>query len=114
MNFLLNKYSTEDTFSLLHSLETSLSFASPLFFFFLFLSLRYPPAPLPPSQAVLVRQLGLWTAGKVDGGFVLLVAVDVLEVYHHVQGVGQDQEQDQRCHQAHQDGRCQESGTVTG
>ncbi len=47
-----------------------------------------PPALLSPSQAVLVWQLGLWTAGKVDGGFVLLIAVDVLEVYHHVQGIG--------------------------
>lgn len=43
-----------------------------------------PPSRLFPSQAVLVWQLGLWTAGKVDGGFVLLIAVDVLEVYHHV------------------------------
>lgn len=66
------------------------------------------------SKAVLVRQLSLWTAGEVDGGFVLLVAVDVLEVYHHVQGVSQDEEQDQRCHQAHQDGWREEGGTVTG
>ncbi|TNN82367.1 hypothetical protein EYF80_007488 [Liparis tanakae] len=41
-----------------------------------------------PLQAVLVWQLGFWTTGKVDGGFVLLIAVDVLEVYHHVQGIG--------------------------
>lgn len=67
-----------------------------------------------PSQTVLVRQLGLWTAGEVDGGFVLLVAVNVLEVYHHVQGVRQHQEQDQRRHQAHQDGGREEGGTVTG
>lgn len=47
-----------------------------------------------PSQAVLVWQLCLGTSGKVDGGFVLLIAVNVLEVYHHVQGIGQDEEQD--------------------
>lgn len=40
------------------------------------------------SQAVFVWQLCLWTTGKVDCGFVLLVAVDVLEVYHHMQGIG--------------------------
>lgn len=41
-----------------------------------------------PSQTVFVWQLCLWTAGEVDCGFVLLVAVDVLEVNHHMQGVG--------------------------
>lgn len=45
---------------------------------------------------------------------MFFVAVDVLEVDHHVQGVGQDEEQDQRRHQAHQDGRRQERGTVAG
>lgn len=47
-----------------------------------------PPPLFFPSQAVLVWQLSLWTTGKVDSGFVLLIAVDVLEVYHHVQGIG--------------------------
>lgn len=73
-----------------------------------------PPLPSLPSQAVLVRQLGLGTAGEVDGGFVFFVAVDVLEVHHHVEGVGQHQQQDQGRHQAHQDGRRQEGGAVAG
>lgn len=73
-----------------------------------------PPLSPLPSQAVLVRQLGLRAAGKVDGGFVFFVAVDVLEVHHHVQGVGQDEEQDQRRYQSHQDGRRQEGGAVAG
>lgn len=107
----------EDTFSLLRfSRIRLLNFALPLFFSFSssFLSPRCLSAPrCPHSKAVLVRQFSLWTAGKVDGGFVLLVAVDVLEVYHHVQGVSQDKEQDQRRHQAHQDGRREEGGTVT-
>lgn len=78
----------EDTFSLLYSLAPPLP---PLALLLSFLSPslpRHPPALLLPSQAVLVRQLGLGTTGKVDGGFVLLIAVDVLEVYHHVQGIG--------------------------
>lgn len=73
-----------------------------------------PPLSPLPSQAVLVRQLGLRAAGKVDGGFVFFVAVDVLEVHHHVQGVGQDEEQDQGRYQSHQDGRRQERGAVAG
>lgn len=85
-----------------------------------FCSLFLPLAPVSSgssslsSKAVLVRQLSLWAAGEVDGGFVLLVAVDVLEVDHHVQGISQDEEQDQRCHQAHQDGWREEGGAVTG
>lgn len=61
----------------------------------LFSSFNPPLSPL-SSQAVLVWQLGLRTARKVDGGFVFFIAVDMLEVHHHVQGVGQDEEQDQR------------------
>lgn len=108
----------EDTFSRLHFPRTCLfNFALPLLF--LFLSAFLSPRCLllscqPHSEAVLVRQLSLRTAGKVDSSFVLLVSVNVLEVYHHVQGVSQDEKQDQRCHQAHQDGRRKEGGTITG
>lgn len=45
---------------------------------------------------------------------MLFVAVDVLEVDHHVQGVGQDEQQDQRRDEAHEDGRGEEGGTVAG
>lgn len=45
---------------------------------------------------------------------MFFVAVDVLKVDHHVQGIGQDEEQDQRRYQAHQDGRRQEGGAVAG
>lgn len=45
---------------------------------------------------------------------MLFVAVDVLEVHHHVQSVGQHQQQDERGDQAHQDGRREESGAVAG
>lgn len=53
---------------------------------------RRPQALHFPSQAVFVRQLRLWTTRKVDRGFVLLVAIDVLEMYHHVQSIGEDEE----------------------
>lgn len=75
----------EDTFSLLHSLALHSA-----------LLLSFPSTSRCPSglllllllsQAVLVWQLRLWTSGKVYGGFVLFVAVDVFEVDHHVQGV---------------------------
>ena len=86
----------------------------PSFSFSLFIATPVAARPLPPSQAVLVGELCFWTAREVDGGFMLLVAVDVLQVDHHMQGVGQHQEQDERGHQAHQDGRGQEGGTVAG
>lgn len=47
-----------------------------------------PPALLFSSQAVLIWQLSLWTTGKIDSSFVFLIAIDVLEVYHHVQSIG--------------------------
>ncbi len=64
------------------------------------------------SHAVLVWELGLRGAGEVDGGLVLFVTVNVLEVDDHVQGVGQHQQQNQRGDQAHQDGWSEEGCTV--
>lgn len=45
---------------------------------------------------------------------MLFVTVDVLEVDDHVQGVGQHQQQNQRCDQTHQDGRGEEGRAVAG
>lgn len=49
----------------------------------------------------------------VDVSLVFVVMLDVFQVDDHVQGVGQDQQQDERSDEAHQDGRRQESGAVT-
>lgn len=50
--------------------------------------------------------------GIVDVGFVFVVMLDVFQVDDHVQGVGQDQQQDEGSDEAHQDGWRQEGGTV--
>lgn len=50
--------------------------------------------------------------GEVDVDFLLVVVLDVLQVDHHVQGVGQHQQQDEGCDEAHQDGRGQDGGAV--
>lgn len=43
-------------------------------------------------------------------GLVFFVVLDVLQVDHHVQGVGQDQQQDEGSDEAHQNGRRHEGG----
>lgn len=50
--------------------------------------------------------------GEVDVGLVLVIMLDVFEVDDHVQGVGQDQQQDERSDEAHQNGWCQEGGAA--
>lgn len=45
---------------------------------------------------------------------MLVVAVDVLKVDHHVQSVGQDEEQNQRSDETHKDGWGEKGGAVTG
>lgn len=50
--------------------------------------------------------------GEVDVGLVFVIALDVFEVDDHVQGVGQDQQQDERSDEAHQDGWCQKGGAT--
>lgn len=64
--------------------------------------------------AGLVSALSFCASGKVNGGFVLFVTVNVLEVDHHVQGVGEDEQQDQRRDEAHEDGRREERAAVAG
>lgn len=53
-----------------------------------------------------------WVLGEVDVGFVFVVVLNVFEVDDHVQGVGQDQQQDEGSDEAHHDGRCQEGGAA--
>lgn len=50
--------------------------------------------------------------GEVDVGLVFIVMLDMFEVDDHVQGVGQDQQQDEGSDEAHQDGWCQEGGAA--
>lgn len=49
---------------------------------------------------------------EVDVGLVFVVVLDVFQVDDHVQGVGQDQQQDEGSDKAHEDGRRQEGGAV--
>lgn len=65
-------------------------------------------------QVVLLSALSFCASGEVDGGLVLFVAVDVLEMDDHVQGVGEDEQQDQRRDETHEDGRGEERGAVAG
>lgn len=65
-------------------------------------------------QVVLLSAFGFCASGEVDGGLVLFIAVDVLEVDHHVQGVGEDEQQDQWRDETHEDGRGEERGAVAG
>lgn len=51
--------------------------------------------------------------GVVDVSFVIIVVLDVFQMDDHVQGVGQDEQQDERGDEAHEDGRRQESSAVT-
>lgn len=62
--------------------------------------------------AVIVGVFGVW--GEVDVGLVVVFVLDVFEVDDHVQGVGQDQQQDEGGDEAHEDGGGQEGGAVTG
>lgn len=50
---------------------------------------------------------------EVDVSLAFIVTIDVFEVDDHVQGVGQDQEQDEGGDEAHQDRWRQEGGAVT-
>lgn len=52
----------------------------------------------------------LWV---VDVSFVLIVVLDVLQMDDHVQGVSQDEQQDEGGDEAHEDGWRQESSAVT-
>lgn len=49
----------------------------------------------------------------VDVSFVLIIMLDVFQMDDHVQGVGQNEEQDERGDEAHEDGWRQESSAVT-
>lgn len=51
--------------------------------------------------------------GVVDVGFVLFVVLNVFQMDDHVQRVCQDEQQDEGGDEAHEDGRRQESSTVT-
>ena len=64
-------------------------------------------------RAALVGRngVGLRCAGEVNGGLVVVV-VDVPEVHHHVEGVGQHQEEDEGGDQSHQHCRGQEGCAV--
>lgn len=48
----------------------------------------------------------------VDVGLVFVVMLDVFQVDDHVQGVGQDQQQDEGSDEPHEDSRRQEGGAV--
>jgi len=65
-------------------------------------------------EVVLVCALRFCAAREVDGGLVLFVAVDVLEVNHHVQRVREHQQEDQRRDQTHQDRGSEERLAVAG
>lgn len=67
-----------------------------------------------PLNTVLVRELSLRHTWEVDSGLVLFISVNVLEVDYHVQGIGQHQQQNQRCDESHQDGWGKEGCAVTG
>lgn len=54
----------------------------------------------------------LWALREVDVGFLIVVMLDVFQVNDHVQGVGQNQQQDEGCDEAHQDGRGQDGAAV--
>lgn len=54
----------------------------------------------------------LGVLGEVDVDFLLVVMLDVFQVDHHVQGVGQNQQQDEGRDEAHQDGWGQDGGAV--
>lgn len=64
--------------------------------------------------AVLLCALSFCAAREVDGGLVLLVPVDVLQMDHHVQSVRQHQQKDQRRDQTHEDRWGEERGAVAG
>lgn len=49
----------------------------------------------------------------VDVSFVLIVVLDVFQMDDHVQGVGQNKQQDEGGDEAHEDGWRQESSAVT-
>lgn len=49
----------------------------------------------------------------VDVSFMLIVMLNVFQMDDHVQGIGQDEQQDEGGDKAHEDGRRQESSTVT-
>lgn len=67
---------------------------------------------LPRFHPAVLRLLAVgW---KVNVGLVFVVPFDVFQVDDHVKGVGQDQQQDEGGDEAHQDGRGQEGGTVSG
>lgn len=58
----------------------------------------------------------LWLLGvcwKVNICLLFVVPFNVFQVDDHVEGVSQDQQQDEGGDEAHQDGWCQEGGTVT-
>lgn len=54
----------------------------------------------------------LWALREVDIRLLVVVVLDVFQVDDHVQGVGQNQQQDQGGDEAHQDGRGQDCGAV--
>lgn len=61
-------------------------------------------------HAAVLRPFGV--LGEVDVGLAFVVMLDAFQVDDHVQGVGQDQQQDEGSDEAHEDGRRQEGGAV--
>lgn len=53
-----------------------------------------------------------WALGVIHVALMFIIMLYVFQVDDHVQGVGQDQQQDEGGDEAHQDGRCQEGGAV--
>lgn len=65
------------------------------------------------SHVLLTAVFGLVRVLRVvDFGLVFVVVLDVFQMDDHVEGVGQDQQQDEGGDEAHQDGRSQEGGAV--
>lgn len=58
----------------------------------------------------MLRPFGV--LGEVDVVLAFLVVLDAFQVDDHVQGIGQDQQQDEGSDEAHEDGWRQEGGAV--